>query len=96
MVTAVDMPRALNDPVGFRPSSLMKTFGFSRLGDAAGQIFGVQLPFQAGKIVADIEHSAIFGADVLRAIRGEMVSTAGAFKVENSHRGKDSILAVGS
>ena len=32
MVTATDIPRALKEPVGFRPSSLMKTLANSRLG----------------------------------------------------------------
>src|ERR1022692_3454115 len=31
MVTAADRPRALKEPVGLRPSSLMKTLGYSRL-----------------------------------------------------------------
>ena len=32
MLTAADKPRALNDPVGFNPSSLMKMLGYSWLG----------------------------------------------------------------
>jgi hypothetical protein len=31
MVTAAESPRALKEPVGLRPSSLMKTLGYSRL-----------------------------------------------------------------
>src|ERR1700733_2687285 len=31
IVTAAERPRALKDPVGFRPSSLMTTPGYSRL-----------------------------------------------------------------
>ncbi len=32
MVIAAESPRALNEPVGFSPSSLIKTFRYSRLG----------------------------------------------------------------
>ena len=34
MVTASESPRALNDPVGFRPSSLMNALGYSQLESA--------------------------------------------------------------
>src|SRR5580658_957474 len=62
---------------------------------APRQIFAPQLPFQSGKIVADKKHSTIFRADIQRTISRKMLSTSRAFKVGNSHRGKDSILAVG-
>src|ERR1035438_6805845 len=59
-------------------------------------MFGTQLPFQAGEIVADVKHAAIFGTDILGTVNGEMLSATSAFKVSNSHRGKDSILALSS
>src|SRR5208283_4820206 len=49
---------------------------------------------QAGEIVADVQHAAVFGADILRAFGGEMLSAAGAFEVGNLHRWKDSTLAL--
>src|SRR5208337_3964057 len=54
-------------------------------------MFGTQLPFQAGEIVANVKHAAIFGASILGAVSGEMFSAASAFEVGNSHRVKDNI-----
>ncbi len=54
-------------------------------GHATSKILAPHFATQTSQIVADIEHTAVFRADILWLLSGEMFAAAGAFEVSNSH-----------